>query len=181
MKFIVYDIEATCWEGRPPGMVQETIEIGAYEVDRFGEVGRAFSRLIKPIIHPQLSHFCRRLTQIDQADINRARDFRRVAHAFQDWIDVHGHEDYLLCSWGRFDLTQLRRDCELHDMDDRWLDDHIDLKAQYRDLRGLPKKRGLASAVRHEGFEWTGEQHRALDDAENTVKIFRKLLDVWRY
>lgn len=161
-------------------MVQETIEIGAFEVDAYGQVGSAFSRLIKPLLHPQLSHFCRRLTQIDQPDINRARDFSRVIAAFQDWIDVHG-EPYVLSAWGRFDEQQLRRDCQLHGLDDRWLGPSIDLKAQYREIRGLPKKRGLASAVRHEGFEWTGEPHRALDDAENTVKVFRKLLDMWRY
>ena len=180
MKFIVYDIEATCWEGRPPGMTQETIEIGAYAVDAYGTVGAAFSRLIQPILHPQLSLFCRQLTNIEQDDINRARDFRRVSAAFQDWIDVD-REDYLLCSWGKFDQRQLMRDCQLHKLDDWWLDDHIDLKQQYQEIRGLTKKRGLASAVRHEGFEWTGEQHRALDDAENTVKIFQKLLDMWRY
>ncbi|THH41629.1 3'-5' exonuclease [Neolewinella litorea] len=180
MRFIIYDIEATCWEGRPPGMVQETIEIGAFEVNAYGEVGAAFSRLIKPILHPQLSHFCRQLTNIDQSDINRSRDFSRVIQAFQDWIDVDG-EPYALAAWGSFDERQLRQDCDLHRMDDYWLDPHINLKAQYRDIRSLPKKRGLASAIRHEGFEWTGEQHRALDDAENTVKIFCKLLDMWRY
>ena len=161
-------------------MVQETIEIGAYEVDAYGRVGSAFSRLIKPILHPQMSHFCRKLTQIDQADINRARDFPRVIQAFEDWIDVGG-EPYVLAAWGNFDELQLRRDCRLHGVYEDWLDPSINLKAQYRELRNLPKKRGLASAVRHEGYEWSGEQHRALDDAENTVKVFQKLLDVWRY
>lgn len=180
MKFIVYDIEASCWEGRPPGMTQETIEIGAYAVDAYGHVGSAFSRLIKPILHPQLSHFCRRLTHIDQSDINRARSFDRVVEDFKDWIGIYDG-DYLLASWGQFDQRLMQQDCELHRLDDDWLEPHIDLRRQYKEIRGLPKKRGLASAVRHEGFEWTGEQHRALDDAENTVKIFRKLLDVWRY
>jgi inhibitor of KinA sporulation pathway (predicted exonuclease) len=161
-------------------MEQETIEIGAYAVDPYGRVENSFSRLIRPVLHPQLSLFCRQLTHIDQADINRAEDFPRVIDAFQDWIGTH-REDYVLASWGRFDERQLRRDCELHRLYDDWLDPSINLKEQYRELRGLPKKRGLASAVRHEGFEWTGEQHRALADAENTVKVFRKLLDVWRY
>ena len=180
MKFIVYDIEATCWSGDPPGMVQETIEIGAFEVDSYGTVGRAFSRLIKPVLHPQLSLFCRQLTNIDQSDINRARDFKRVIRDFKDLIDVD-FEDYQLASWGMFDKTQLQRDCALHRLDDWWLEPHINLKKQYQELRGLPKKRGLAAAVRHEGFEWEGEQHRALDDAENTVRVFQKLLDMWRY
>ncbi|MEO0733307.1 MAG: 3'-5' exonuclease, partial [Bacteroidota bacterium] len=145
MKFIVYDIEATCWEGRPPGMVQETIEIGACELDGYGTINGYFSRLIKPVVHPQLSYFCQRLTNIDQAEINRARDFSRVVRDFTDWIDVDG-EDYLLASWGDFDRKQLMADCQLHRLEDYWLDEHINLKKQYQEIKGLPKPRGLKSA-----------------------------------
>lgn len=181
MRFIVYDIEATCWEGTPPGTKQETIEIGAYRVDRFGNVEGAFSRLIKPIIHPQLSLYCQRLTNIDQSDINRARGFEEVAEAFKEWIGYYDHEDYVLASWGRFDGRQLARDCQVHNLNDEWLDPHIDLKEQYRRIRGLPKTRGLKSAIKHEGFFWEGEEHRALDDAKNTTQLFQKLLDEWQF
>ncbi|MFK8162345.1 MAG: exonuclease domain-containing protein [Lewinella sp.] len=180
VKFIVYDIEATCWEGRPPGLVQETLEIGACELDAYGQIQGYFSRLIKPTLHPQMSHFCRNLTKIDQQEVNRARDFTRVVSEFQDWIGV-GYDDYLLASWGDFDQEQLSADCRLHRLDDYWLDEHIDLKEQYRDIKKLPKKRGLKSAVKHEGLAWEGEQHRALTDAKNTAKIFQALIDVWRY
>ena len=180
MKFIVYDIEATCWEGRPPVMVQETIEIGALEIDQVGRVLRQFSRLIKPVIHPQMSLFCRKLTQIDQGDIDRAQKFPRVIRDFKDWIGVED-DDYLLASWGDFDRTQLMADCRQHRLEDWWLDEHINLKKQYQQIRGLPKRRGLKSAVKHEGHVWEGEQHRALTDAINTAKVFTELIDVWRY
>ncbi|MEM8584232.1 MAG: 3'-5' exonuclease [Bacteroidota bacterium] len=180
MNFIIYDIEATCWEGRPPRMQQETIEIGAVKVNAYGEILGEFSRLIKPVIHPQLSHFCRWLTKIDQADINRSRDFRRVVEDFQDFIGIYD-ADYALASWGKFDLNQMTRDCDLHRMDDDWLHPHLNLKKQYQDIKGLPKPRGLQSAIKHEGYEFTGEAHRALTDARNTVKIFKHLLDVWVY
>ncbi|NJC25300.1 exonuclease domain-containing protein [Neolewinella antarctica] len=180
MKFIVYDIEATCWEGRPPGMVQETIEIGAVEVDRYGRIGDQFSRLIKPVIHPQMSLFCHKLTQIDQSDLNRAQDFPRVVRDFKNWIGVED-EEYLLASWGDFDRTQLIKDCQLHRLEDWWVDEHIDLKRQYQQIKKLPKKRGLKSAVKHEGYEWEGEQHRALVDAQNTAKVFCGLVDMWRF
>ncbi|TXF89778.1 exonuclease domain-containing protein [Neolewinella aurantiaca] len=180
MKFIIYDIEATCWEGRPPGMVQETIEIGACELDRFGRIQDYFSRLVRPVLHPTISHFCRNLTKIDQVELNRAQGFNRVIEDFQDWIGVHDSE-YILASWGKFDPQQLAADCRLHKMDDYWLDEHINLKAQYQDIKGLPKKRGLKSAVKHEGYEWEGEQHRALTDAKNTVKVFQSLIDMWQY
>lgn len=180
MRFIVFDIEATCWEGRPPGMTQETIEIGAYHLDGYGEVGASFSRLIQPVIHPQMSLFCRQLTHIEQADLDRARDFPRVIRDFQDWIDIDD-TPYVLAAWGGFDREQLRQDCRLHHLDDEWLRPYINLKQQYQEIHSLPRKRGLAAAVRKEGFDWTGEQHRALSDAGNTVKIFRKLMDMWRY
>lgn len=161
-------------------MVQETIEIGAVIVDGYGQVSEQFSRLIKPVIHPQLSHFCRKLTGIDQADLNRAQNFKRVIRDFKSWVE-EDREDYLLASWGDFDRTQLINDCELHRLDDWWLDKHIDLRSQYQQIRGLPKKRGLKSAVKHEGHTWEGNQHQALVDAQNTAKIFCELIDMWRY
>lgn len=180
MKIIVYDIEATCWDGNPTGMVQETIEIGACELNQYGETVSYFSRLIRPVLHPSLSHFCRKLTNIDQVDVNRAKDFPRVIDDFLDWINVD-YDDYLLAAWGRFDKRQLTADCRLHRVDDYWLEPSIDLKAQYQEIKGLPKKRGLKAAVRHEGFEWEGEQHRALVDAKHTALIFQSMIDMWRY
>ncbi|MEL6357137.1 MAG: exonuclease domain-containing protein, partial [Bacteroidota bacterium] len=101
----------------------------------------------------------------------------------EDFIDFTGFYDnddeIVLASWGNFDAKQLNKDCQLHDFESNWLDNHIDLKSQYQRIRGLPKPRGLKSAIKHEGFEWIGEQHRALDDAQNTVQLFRKFLDDW--
>ncbi len=178
--FIIYDLEATCWEGRPPGMTQETIEIGAYKVTPYGEVLSYFNRFVRPVVHPQLSLFCKQLTGIDQVDINRAAEFPVVIEDFQDWIDVYD-EDYVLASWGKFDQKQLRQDCRLHRLEDDWLEPHLNLKQQYADVKKLAKIKGLKSAVQAEGFDFTGDHHRALDDAENLTKVFIKYLDVWRY
>lgn len=161
-------------------MVQETIEIGACALDAYGTFLGSFSKLIKPTLHPKLSHFCQNLTGIEQVNLNKARNFRRVIQDFKDWVGVD-HEEYLLASWGDFDRVQLMADCDLHRLDDFWLDDHIDLREQYQQIRRLPKKRGLKAAVKHEGFTWEGTQHEALVDAENTMKVFQALIDEWRY
>ena len=65
MNFIIYDIEATCWRGMPPGLIQETIEIGAVKCNYYGEPLGEFSRFIRPQINPELSLFCRQLTNIE--------------------------------------------------------------------------------------------------------------------
>lgn len=180
MNFIIYDLEATCWEGRPPSVTPETIEIGAVKLNSYGEVLGTFQRFIKPVIHPQLSLFCRQLTNIDQADINRASTFPDVIEDFKDWIDIWD-EEYLLCSWGNFDQKMLQRDSELHHLEDEWTDDFINLRRQYYEMKGLRKPRGLKKSVNVEGFEWSGDHHRAFDDAQNLAKIFVKYIDMWQY
>lgn len=180
MNFIIYDIEATCWEGTVPGTTAETIEIGAVKMDGYGDVLSSFQRLIRPVIHPQLSHYCQQLTNISQVDINRAREFPEVIEDFQDWIDIWD-KDYLLCAWGNFDFKMLQRDCERHRLDDEWLDPFLNLRRQYYELKRLRRPRGLKKSVLMEGFEWTGDHHRALADAQNLAKLFRKHIDEWQY
>ena len=181
MKFIIYDLEATCWQGRPPNKTRETIEIGAVKVNGYGEYLGSFNRFIRPVVHPSLSVFCQRLTSIDQTDVSRAREFPEVIEAFTDWIDIYDDEPYLLCGWGRFDQQQLVRDAELHRLESDWLDPYINVKQQYARMRGLAKPKGLARVVKDEGFAFTGTQHRAISDAENLAKIFIKHLDEWQY
>ena len=180
MNFIVYDLEATCWEGSPPGLVQETIEIGAFRLTPFGEVTGSYNRFIKPILHPYLSPFCLQLTNIDQELINRARSFPEVIEEFQDWIGV-SEQEYLLCSWGNFDRKMFINDCKLHELDYQWAEKHINLKRQYQQLKRLNRPCGLQNALRREGFEFNGSPHRGIDDAENLVQIFNCHLDEWQY
>ena len=179
MNYIIFDLEATCWRGSPPSKVQEIIEIGAVRLNPYGEVEGVFNRFVRPILNPNLSTFCRELTSIEQQDVNRASTFPTVIEDFQDWAEVFD-EDYMLCSWGNFDKKMLIQDCILHDMEHEWAREHINLKRQYQEIKGLKKTRGLKRTVEHEGFEFTGTHHRGIDDAENLAKVFAKYLDVWQ-
>lgn len=181
MNFIIYDLEATCWEGSPPSRVQETIEIGAVKLNGYGEVQGTYERFIRPILNPYLSAFCQELTTIEQPQINRSRGFVEVIEDFQDWVEIFD-EDYLLCSWGSFDKKMLIQDCELHDIEPDWIyDHHINLKKQYKTFKRLNRPWGLKKAVEKEGFEFTGIHHRGISDAENLAKVFIKHLDMWVY
>ena len=180
MNFIVFDLEATCWDGAPVSKTQEIIEIGALKMNRFGEVEDQFSRLVRPMLNPVLSTYCRELTHIDQIEINRADMFPVVIDAFLDWAEID-YEEYMLCSWGGKDAILLKQDCQLHDFDEDWIVPHLNVKRQYHDIKRLRRNRGLKHAIEAEGFEFTGEHHRALADAENLAKIFLKYLDLWQY
>lgn len=178
MNYIVYDLEATCWENMPIGYVQETIEIGAFRVNAYGEVRGKFNRFIKPVVHPVLSPFCRQLTNISQEEVNRAGTFPDVIEEFQNWARIE-EEDYLLCSWGNFDKKMFLHDCRLHRLDADWAERHVNLKEQYRISNRLRSGIGLKKAVEREGILFTGIHHRGISDAENLVKLFLKYLGTW--
>ncbi len=181
MNYIVYDLEATCWENPPQGFVQEIIEIGAFRLNHFGEVRGKFSRFVRPVLHPTLSPFCRHLTSITQEDVNRAKNFPDVISEFQDWARLE-EEEYRLCSWGGFDRKMFINDCTLHRLDSDWADEsHINLKEQYRLMKRLRGGIGLMKAIEKENLLFTGIHHRGISDAENLVKIFLKYLGNWSF
>ena len=178
MNYIIFDLEATCWLGRPPKGINEIIEIGAVKVNDYAEIESSFIQFVKPAINPVLSSFCKRLTSITQQQINSASTCPSVIEAFQDWINID-YENYTLISWGKYDKDQLRSDCELHHINPDWVDHYYNLKPAYKKLKSLKHELGLKKAIGLEGFEFTGKHHRAISDAENLAKIFIKYFKEW--
>ena len=182
MNYIIYDLEATCWDTyETNNKTQEIIEIGAVLVNEYAEVQSQFVKFIRPVVHPTLSVFCRRLTSIQQPDVNAAKEFPIVIEQFLDWIGYNDNDEYLLCSWGNFDKKAFIADSKLHRLPYEWTAPHINLKQQYQDLRRLQKPAGLKSAVEKEGFDFTGQHHRGISDAQNLAKLFIKFFEEWDY
>ena len=178
MNYIVLDLEATCWRGKPPHGINEVIEIGAVKINRYGEVLGFFSRLIKPVVNPRLSSFCTKLTGIKQEQVDVADRFENVILEFMDFIEVEDN-DYTLYSWGNNDKSMLSTNCALHNIDTYWLDPFVDMHKKYISMNGNRKKSGLKHIVESEGFEFEGDQHSAYIDAYNLSKIFIKFIDIW--
>ena len=179
VKHIVFDLEATCWNGHAPVDLQEIIEIGAIMINAYGEAEKDFSRFVKPKLAPSLSMYCKELTSITQRQIDTAKDYDEVIDDFKSWINVE--EDYTLCSWGKFDKRMLLENADLHDLDQEWIQPHIDMKRQYQRIHKLKKQIGLKWAVGREEFEFEGIPHRAISDAINTAKIFVRYIEDWQY
>ena len=90
MRYIIVDLEATCWEGRTPVEKMETIEIGAVALAGASAgtpwvAAGEFASFVRPVASPQLSDFCRRLTSIEQRDVDGAGYFWEVFPAFAEW------------------------------------------------------------------------------------------------
>src|SRR5262245_24586023 len=87
VRYVIVDLEATCWEQGAGRDRMETIEIGAVLLaSSEGPVVDEFDALVRPIASPQLSEFCKRLTSIRQEDVDRADPFDEVFPRFLEWI-----------------------------------------------------------------------------------------------
>ena len=87
-----------------------------------------------------------------------------------------GDEPFTLCSWGAYDLNQLRQDCERHRLElPVSLEKHINLKQEFA-LKMNVRPCGMAKALRIAGLELEGTHHRGIDDARNIAKLARLIL-----
>jgi inhibitor of KinA sporulation pathway (predicted exonuclease) len=165
---IVVDVEATCDDGgRIPPHEMEIIEIGAVKVRiSDGEMLGSFHSLVRPTQHPKLTDFCRRLTGIQQNEVDRAQPFANVLVEFQSWLN---HPFWNWASWGDFDCSLLQRELERMGEDPIFAE-HLNLKAIAKDAWGL-KKTGMKEVLRQQGLAPIGTHHRALDDAKSIAQL----------
>ncbi len=177
MYHIICDLGATCWaeERRPDRM--EIIEIGAVKLAAAGgPVLGEFSAFVRPILESTLSDYCRELTSINQAYLDNADPFPLVLERFLAWM---GEPSLRFCSWGQYDLNQLRQDCDRHKLAfPAHFADHLNVKNAWAAWKGV-KPRGLAPALKLMGMELEGRHHRGIDDARNIACICMAMGEEW--
>ncbi|MDP4183434.1 MAG: 3'-5' exonuclease [Bacillota bacterium] len=178
MNYIIFDLEATCWENEN-GRKSEIIEIGAVKLNYKLEKIALFSKFVKPVINPELSDFCTKLTTIKQSDVENADIFEKVIKEFEDFIG----EDGYLCSWGFYDKKQILAECTLKDYSGKivnLLEKHISVKHQFAKIREI-RPCGMSYALELLGLKLEGTHHRGIDDALNITKIFKEVFEELRF
>ncbi|MNQ59901.1 sporulation inhibitor KapD [compost metagenome] len=87
----------------------ETIEIGLVVIDlETLEIVDEFQRFVRPQINPILTDFCRKLTSIQQADVDSAGTYVEVGRELGAFITHYPNAAW--ASWGDYDARQLERD-----------------------------------------------------------------------
>ncbi len=169
MRYVIVDLEATCWMGRIVSQRMEIIEIGAVLLaSNTGPVQKEFASFVRPLHEPTLSAFCMGLTGIRQQEINEADNFFKVFPKFLSWI---GSEPYHLCSWSTYDLNQFKTDCARHRLPfPAQFSNHLNLKREFARLAGVPPC-GMKRALALSQLPVEGKLHRALDDARNIARL----------
>lgn len=180
MKYIVLDLE---WNQSNTGKEKEVeqipaeiIEIGAMKLDEQGVIVGEFSQLVKPVVYREMHHFTSQLIHMQMEELERGRPFDEVAKAFLEWC---GGEEYLFCTWGSADLTELQRNMQFHNMEPlsegplRYLDVQKLFSLAYEDGK---LRRALEYAVDYLHMAEDLPFHRAFSDAYYTALIFNNIL-----
>ena len=174
MRFIIFDLEATCWADRRASDEMETIEIGAVELEPNGAALSEFGCFVRPVVHPQLSEFCTQLTSIAQSDVDGAATFPVAFASFVEWAQSDG-SPFTLVSWGAYDPRQLQTDCARHALDyPVSFERHVNLKQVFGKAYGV-KPPGMTRALQMLQLPLEGTHHRGIDDARNIVAIAQQL------
>jgi inhibitor of KinA sporulation pathway (predicted exonuclease) len=171
---LIIDFEATCCDrGTVPRDQMEIIEIGAVLADaRTLQPVDEFQSFVRPVRHPVLTPFCRELNSIRQSDVDLAPGFPEVVAHFKSWLYGARDADLLFfCSWGDYDRSQLRQDCEFHRLPVPIGAEHLNVKRRMAERQGLAKKPGLGEALRLASLTFSGTAHRGIDDARNIARL----------
>ena len=172
--YLIVDLEATCSDqGEVPRHEMEIIEIGAVILrSATFEFESEFQTFVRPVRHPELTDFCKKLTHIAQSDVSAAPGFIEAFSALQSWMSTY--QRTLFCSWGDYDKDQIKQDCNFHKIEFPF-DNHLNLKAEFSRALGLRKKMGINGALGYLGLNFEGSPHRGIDDARNIARIARRL------
>ncbi len=169
--YLIVDLEATCCDKQSIAKYEmEIIEIGAVMVDAENLLPVSeFSTFIKPVRHPMLTSFCTELTSIRQIDVDDAPRFSEAIAQFKKWL--YQYANFLFCSWGDYDLSQLKQDCRFHNVPFPIGAKHLNIKKLFSKNQALKKKYGMAGALDLAGISLQGTHHRGIDDARNMARL----------
>ena len=180
MNYIVMDLE---WNqsynghmGEHPRMPFEIIEIGAVKVDKNLNIIDEYSSLIKPKIYKKLHSKIRTILNYDENDLNLGRGFKEVCSEFLEWCG----DNYIFCTWGPMDLTELQTNMDFYYMDKlpRPLK-FLNLQSIYASITnqsGSPQTMSkLEKAVSEMNIPENEPFHTALNDARYTALVMKEM------
>ena len=169
--YLIVDLEATCCDKQSiPRKEMETIEIGAVLVNSESlEVVDEFCTFIKPIRHPKLTKFCTEPTTIKQSDVDNAPEYSAAIASFKEWL--YQYDNFLFCSWGDYDKSQLEQDSRYHNLSFPIGSPHLNIKIRFSEKQGFSKKYGMSQALSICKIQLNGVHHRGIDDARNMARL----------
>ncbi len=181
MNYIVMDLE---WNQSNTGEEDEVsvipfeiIEIGAIKLNSNNEMISEFNELIKPQVYHEMHTITSKLIHMQMKELERGKPFVEVMQRFLDWC---GEDEFVYCTWGPIDLTELQRNMKYYGMEPlsdgpiAFLDVQKLFSITYEDRK---TRRALEYAIDFLKIEKDIPFHRAFSDAYYTAKILCQIND----
>jgi len=175
MRFLIIDLEATCWENATieQRKQMEMIEIGCAVVEPYSlKLLDQLDIIVKPTKHPELTQFCVNLTSITQEMVSNGTIFQRAMEQLAAFVK----DDDIFCSWGLFDCKMFHRQCEEYDIEYPFKNGHANIKNVVAQAVGH-HSRSLIRECGFFGLDFSGRLHRGIDDALNMRVVLEKADD----
>ncbi|MBD5464850.1 MAG: exonuclease domain-containing protein [Lachnospiraceae bacterium] len=176
MNYIVLDLEWNQSRGKSKTNKEipfEIIEIGAMKLDSQKRVIGEFHELIKPEVYLDINQIIKTIIHLNKEELEKGAPFAEATSRFLDWC---GDEEYIFCTWGPTDLSELQRNMKYHKMKPlslvpiAFLDVQKLFSYQYEDKKS---RRTLEYAVDFLHIEKDIPFHRAFSDAYYTARIMK--------
>lgn len=173
--FLDFEMNQIPKTARPEGSVMhsEIVEIGAVKLDEDYQQIDRFTCYVRPERAP-ICKKCTELTGITDETVKNAKELKDALEDFTAWI---GEGEVRIYSWSSSDLRQLKTECRekgiypdgLERPFRRWMD----FQKIYTRLMGLSRrsKLSLKNAIGTIEEDFSGNQHSAADDAENSASL----------
>ena len=174
MNYIIMDLE---WNQSSTGQEEvskllpfEIIEIGAIKLNGSRTMIDEFSELVKPQVYHEMHRVTRKLIHLQMQQLEQGHPFTEVMEQFREWCG----DDYIFCTWGPLDLTELQRNVRYYDLEPlsdgpiKFLDVQKLFSIAYEDKKS---RRTLEHAIDYLAISKDIPFHRAFSDAYYTAKI----------
>lgn len=179
MNYIVFDLE---WNQPADGkssaereLLFEILEIGAVKLDENFHIIGKFNELICPQVYHQINWHTQKMLNLKKDELKQGGNFKDVCAGFLEWC---GPEEYIFCTWGPQDLTELQRNMHyfgMEDLSDRPIPFYNVQKLFGTIIGDEISAKSLETAVDMMGLKKDIPFHRAYSDAYYTAKVFSKM------
>ncbi len=175
-EYIVLDLE---WnQGYPKtensDIPFEVIEIGAVKLNGDKEIIDRFESFVWPTVYNRIYFMTAKVTCISMEDLKGSDRFPEVYRRFMKWCG----NDFIFCTWGSMDLTELRRNVSFHKLTPlaKGPLEYLDIQKLYSlEFDDGKSRLSLEKAVNILEIEKGDAFHRADSDALYTAEIFRRM------
>jgi inhibitor of KinA sporulation pathway (predicted exonuclease) len=177
-QFVFFDFEMLCSNRGMAFADMEAIRLGAVKYDLETEETLFFDRYIQPKQQKSLSEFCKKLTNIQDADLVDAQNFKSVFEEFLTWVG--GVKRTRFFSWSPSDLSRLKLDAESHEVSPATIKK---IEQRYTDFQEIFTKRvsktnhSVENALALYDLKFEGDTHNPMYDAYNTLRIYLAFLN----